>query len=316
MCRLCGYLNLHLDRDVWHAVLDTALTACRRSGNLKGTAAALAYAGLTTAQVPARPGSLDDARRMHEESLGIFRRLGDRRDEARATMYHAETLALCSRSSGSEELAAQAMRQGRRAIELADAIGDEAIAVEALLCVAREHGELAQWPEMVTASERAYRYAAAAGAHQVTAASLYRLSVADRHLGRVEMARERLEEALRLVGDLGDRRGEAELLAERSRLEAATGDLDAAIALLDRAKALRSPLERRFHVRADLELGTLYLREDRASDAVHHLTRAADGAAAMAGGALQAECRARLDEALAAADRLPRSSGGAPPVSG
>jgi tetratricopeptide (TPR) repeat protein len=303
MCRLSSYLHLHVDLEVWYGIVETVLAACRRAGNERGTAAALAYAGVTVTRAPGHRGSLADGRRMLAEAVRIFRRLGDRRDEARGAVHQASALVLSGVLTGSDELVAQSIRCARRAVELADLVSDEAIAAEALLAMARAHGGLGQWSEMLAAAERPYRFALATGARQVQAASLHYQATADRHLGRPEAARRRLEEALRVAEILGDVRGRTEVLMERGRLEAAAGNMDAAIALLDHAKALRSPVERQFQLRVDLEIGSLCLRADRPAAAVHYLTSAVTGAAALGGGALHERSLALLDEALAAAGR-------------
>lgn len=156
-------------------------------------------------------GELAAAAEYHEEGLALFREIGDHHGEA----YALGTRGIVARRRGELTTAAEYLEE---CLALYQEIGNrrgEAWALDNRGLVALGHGEVETAAEYYEESLALFREI---GARRGEARTLNNLGGAVRQRGELEIAVEYVEESLALYREIGNRRGEAEALDNLGRV--------------------------------------------------------------------------------------------------
>ncbi|WP_214416774.1 AfsR/SARP family transcriptional regulator [Sphaerisporangium fuscum] len=233
--------------DDWRETHETALTATRQAGDIRGQAAMLESRGtlhITEKRFP-------EARRDFDEALELFARVGD--DQGMALVLRS--IAFLDRMSGRAEESATSYE---RALEIFTRMGDQVAAAHVLHNLAQlrlENGD----PEGASGLlSDALALSREGGSRRVESQVLHRMG--DTYLAWDEpsLAAEIFETALELVRDLGDPVGEAYILSGLGLARLRVGDRPGAQESLRQALRLsRATEDRLAEARSLLGFGEL-----------------------------------------------------------
>jgi predicted ATPase len=161
-------------------------------------------------------GDYDEGRALHEESLALYRELGDERG---ASML-LPRLAIEAQRAGdldrAEELCAEALEIHRR-------LGFRKAEARVLATLGYIESQRRRWDEALELVDRSAALSAEIGSRWWQAGSLLNGGDYALRLGRLGDAATRLRESLRIAFDIGDRRGTVWALATLAAVEVAAG---------------------------------------------------------------------------------------------
>ena len=126
----------------------------------------------------------------------------------------------------------------RQALQLARAIGDHGTEADALGALGRAYQDLARYREAATALQEARRLVEQLGARRDLAIVTWQLALLAGDTGRPSEAAGLLYDSLAIARELDDWRGQAEILLELAKLRSGQGQLEDAEALLAAATEL------------------------------------------------------------------------------
>ncbi len=233
-------------------------------------------AGVGRAQL--RLGRVDDAIKSLTDALVLGEELADQKAEAWVSLY----LAQAQRAAG---LSTEALQRLERGQALARRLAEDGILAATLAEAALVHAGQRDWPKATVAAQAAadlhrklndtraqardlvgvgvalrqqsrldearsrledgLRLAHSSADPEIEAWSLFEMAAVNLALGNAAPARENLQRSLQLRQSEGDLRGEADCLLELGRLHAGAGEVEAARARLDQAVRLFVKLDER-----------------------------------------------------------------------
>jgi predicted ATPase len=182
-------------------------------------------------------GDYDEGRTLHEESLALYRRLGDERG---ASMV-LPRLAIEAGRTGDLELARALCAES---LEIHRRLGFRKAEARVLATLGFVESQLGRWEEALELVDRSARLAAEIGSRWWEAGSLLNGAQYALELGRVEEARSRACASLSIARAIGDRRGTVWALATLAAVEVGAGRAERANRIWGaiEAEELRGPI--------------------------------------------------------------------------
>jgi tetratricopeptide (TPR) repeat protein/transcriptional regulator with XRE-family HTH domain len=210
----------------------TALAAAALLGDIHGQA----VAGRILAVALTHLGDYDQARSLHEQSLGLYRRHGDALGEAKV---HKNLSYLANRQGRH----ADALRHAEEALRLFRAIGSTAGESDMLNDVGWCHDLLGHYEQAREFCRQALSLCAQTGHRKNEAASWDSLGYAEHHLGNFGEAAACYERALGILREFNRPLNEAEILTHLADTRRAVGDLPRAREAWQQALVILEDLE-------------------------------------------------------------------------
>ncbi len=252
--------------DDWRSSCELALSATRRSGNLRGEAVML-YA----------LGTLETFQQQYELAAGFFAAALSLFGRTAAPYGRALTLrniALLDRIRGDLLVARERCKEARSAFQ---SVGDRYAEAHVLGNMAQIELELGNPDAGVQLAREAVRICRDIGTARGEAQSLYRLAEAFFEQERFTEAAETFQQVLRIVRDNGDKLGEAYAARGLGETQLRAGLLEQAEAtLLEALDSSRQIPDKFVEARAYLALGWIYLRLRRPHWAQRDFERAGE----------------------------------------
>ncbi|MFI6323027.1 BTAD domain-containing putative transcriptional regulator [Nonomuraea sp. NPDC050556] len=251
--------------DDWRSTTELALSAVRRAGNSRGTAATLYSLG-SLRLFDLQPDAATEAL---EPALALFTELGDRHGCALVL----RNLAFIDSLRGDD---AEALRKYEESLRVFRAVGDRTSEAHVLSNMARsllDQGEYGKAEELL---ETALRISRDTGSRRLEAQVLYRVGETALQQDQLDKAGNAFTWVLRIVRDGGDRIGESYALYGLGRVYNREGRYEQAYTILDQALAVSCRIgERLVEGRVRYEQGEVELARRHPAEGVVRLEEAA-----------------------------------------
>ncbi|WP_030672281.1 BTAD domain-containing putative transcriptional regulator [Streptomyces rimosus] len=214
----------------WLAAEHQALFAAEQHARTHGAPDRAAWFGHVLAAFLDTEGHWDEAERIHRHAALYWQQSRDRRAEARAQTDLSTTHAHAARYP-------QAEAAGRRALELARAVGDTEAEAEALQKLGVLHWHRGEYRSMLAVQSAAVELRMRSGDRWNQARSTNNLGIARLHLGDPAAAMGHFRQAMAMFRETGDKRGETQSLNNLGDTQLHTGEREAARASFAQALA-------------------------------------------------------------------------------